>query len=127
MLRAEEEEMAANPVVPSTQLTLELQKTPTENLIRCAGRITSATTEQLQGMVRGLIPEKKPIVLDFTNTSYVDSSGLGALVGLYITCRKGSAPLKLVNLTPRLKDLFTMTNLAPIFEGHDDMLGHTPD
>ena len=27
----------------------------------------------------------------------------------------------------RIKDLFTMTNLAPIFEGHDDMLGYTPD
>jgi anti-sigma B factor antagonist len=119
--------MAANPVVPSAQINLETQKTPTENIIRCGGKITAATTEQLQAVVRGLIPEKKRIVLDLTNTSYMDSSGLGSLVGLYVSCKKGGAPLKLVNLTPRLKDLFTMTNLAPIFEGHDDLLGHTPD
>ena len=118
--------MAATPV-PSAQLNLEIRKAPTEITIRCAGKITAATAEQLQAAVRGLIPEKKRIVLDLTNTSYVDSSGLGALVGLYISCKKGGAPLKLVNLTPRLKDLFTMTNLAPIFEGHDDLLGHTPD
>ena len=48
-------------------------------------------------------------------------------MGLYVSCRRGGSPLKLINLTPRIKDLFTMTNLAPIFEGHDDLLGHTPD
>jgi anti-sigma B factor antagonist len=119
--------MAANPVVPSPQLNLETQRTPTETIIRCGGKISAATTGQLQATVRGLIPEKKRIVLDLTSTTYVDSSGLGSLVSLYVSCRKGGAPLRLVNLTPRLKDLFTMTNLAPIFEGHDDLLGHTPD
>ena len=119
--------MAANPVVPTAQINLETQKTPTENIIRCSGRITSATNEQLQTVVRGLIPEKKRIVLDMAGASYVDSSGLGSLVGLYVSCKNGGAPLKLINLTPRLKDLFTMTNLTPIFEGHDDLLGRTPD
>ena len=119
--------MAANPAVPSAPINLETQKTPSETIIRCSGKITAATSDQLQTLVRGLIPDKKRIVLDLTSTNYVDSSGLGTLVGLYVSCKKGGAPLKLVNLTPRLKDLFTMTNLAPIFEGHDDLLGHTPD
>lgn len=119
--------MAANPAVPTPQLNLQTEKTPSETIIRCSGRIVSATIDQLQAAVRELIPDKKRIVLDLTNTSFVDSSGLGALVGLYVSGRRGGAPLKLVNLTPRLKDLFTMTNLAPIFEGHDDLLGHTPD
>ena len=119
--------MAANPAVPVPLLSLEVQETPAENFIRCSGRITAATNQQLESTVRGLVPEKKRIVLDLTNTSYIDSSGLGALVGLYVSCRRGGSPLKLINLTPRIKDLFTMTNLAPIFEGHDDMLGHTPD
>jgi anti-anti-sigma factor len=119
--------MAANPAVPGPQLNLQTEKTPTETIIRCSGKIVSATTEHLQAAVRELIPDKKRIVLDLTNATYVDSSGLGALVGLYVSCRRGGAPLKLINLTPRLKDLFTMTNLAPIFEGHDDMIGYTPD
>ncbi|MBZ5568143.1 MAG: STAS domain-containing protein [Acidobacteriia bacterium] len=119
--------MAANPAVPVPLLSLEVQKTPTENIVRCSGKITSATNEQLQSTVRGLAPEKKRIVLDLTNTSFIDSSGLGALVGLYVSCRHAGSRLKLINLTPRLKDLFAMTNLAPIFEGHDDLLGHTPD
>jgi anti-anti-sigma factor len=119
--------MAANPVAPVPQLDLEVHKTPTENLIRCNGKITSTTTAQLESTVRGMVPEKKRIVLDLTSTTYIDSSGLGALVGLYVSCRRGGSQLKLINLTPRLRDLFTMTNLAPIFEGQEDLLGHTPD
>ena len=118
--------MAANPVRPAVQLNLETRKTPTENIVRCGGRITAATTEQLQAVVRALIADKKRIVLDLTNTNYLDSTGLGSVVGLYVACKKGGSPLKLVNLTPRLKDLFTMTNLASMFESHDDASGPTP-
>ncbi len=119
--------MAANPAVPTPTLSLETEKKPSETVIHCNGRIVSGTVEQLQSEVRNLIPDKKRIVLDLTAVSFLDSSGLGALVGLYVSCKRGGAPLKLVNLTPRLKDLLTMTGLAPIFEGHDDMLGYTPD
>ncbi len=119
--------MAANPAVPNPTLSLDTDKKASENLIRCSGRIVSGTVEQLQTAVHELIPEKKPIVLDLTATSFLDSSGLGALVGLKVSCKRSGAPLRLVNLTPRLKDLFTMTGLAPIFEGHDELLGQTPD
>jgi anti-anti-sigma factor len=119
--------MAANSAVPTPQLNLQTEKTPTENIIRCGGRIVSATTEHLHATVRELIPDKKPIVLDLTNASYVDSSGLGALVGLYVTCKRGGSELQLINLTQRLKDLFRLTNLAAVFKGHDDTFGRTPD
>jgi anti-sigma B factor antagonist len=119
--------MAANPATPTPELKLETEKTSKGTVIHCTGRIVSATTEQLQNAVRGLIPDNKWLVLDLTNASYVDSSGLGTLVGLYVSCKRGGCELKLVNLTQRLKDLFRMTNLASIFEGHDDLLGHTPD
>ena len=51
--------MAANPAVPVPLLSLEIQKTPTENFIHCSGRITADTNEQLQSTVREMVPEKK--------------------------------------------------------------------
>ena len=118
--------MAAIPL-PTPELELETVKAPEETLIRCTGRITSTTSSTLQTTVRGIIPETKRVVLDLTDVSYMDSSGLGALVGLYLSARRQHCELKLINLNQRLKELFRITRLASVFEGHEDMLGMTPD
>jgi len=77
--------------------------------------------------VRSLIPETKCVVLDLTNVSYMDSSGLGAVAGLYFSAKRQNSKLKLINLNQCLKELFRLTNLASVFEGHEEFLGHTPD
>ncbi len=118
--------MAANPTSGS-ELTIETTKNADETVARCAGRITSTTSGQLQSTVRDLMPGTKSLVLDLSDVAYMDSSGLGAIVGLYISAKRQGCALKLVNLNQRLKELFRITKLATIFEGHEDMLGYTPD
>jgi anti-sigma B factor antagonist len=118
--------MAANPIRIS-ELNLETVKTPDETIVHCSGKITSGTSAQLQTTVRGLIPETKCVVLDLTDVSYMDSSGLGAIVGLYLSAKRQDRVLKLINLNQRLKELFRITQLASVFKGHEDFLGYTPD
>jgi anti-sigma B factor antagonist len=118
--------MVAEPI-PLPELNLETERTPEQTLVRCSGRITSTTSASLQGAVRGLIPEGKPIVLDLTGVSHMDSSGLGALVSVYVSAKRQKCQIKLVNIGPRLQQLFRLTKLASVFEGHDEYLGLTPD
>ena len=118
--------MAANPI-PIPELQLETVRTPEETLVRCSGRITSTSSGILQTAVRSLIPETKRIVVDLTDVTHMDSSGLGAVVGIYLSARRQQRELKLINLNQRLKELFRITNLAKVFEGHEEMLGMTPD
>jgi anti-sigma B factor antagonist len=118
--------MAANPV-PLSDLQFEVVKSPKEILVRCSGRINSATSSNLQSTVRSLIPETDHLVLDLTDVAYMDSSGLGAVVSVYLSAKRQGCELRLINLNQRLKELFRLTKLAKIFEGHEDMLGMTPD
>jgi anti-sigma B factor antagonist len=118
--------MAANPI-PLPELNLKTARAPEETVVHCSGRITSTTSGTLQTAVRALIPDGKPIVLDLTNVNYMDSSGLGALVSVYLSAKRQHCRLKLVNVGPRLQQLFRLTKLASVFEGHDDFLGWTPD
>ncbi len=118
--------MAANPI-PISELTFEVIRTPDETLVRCSGRIVSKTAWDFQSTVRGLIPETGRIVLDLTDVSYMDSTGLGALVSVYLSAKRQDCELKVINLNQRLKELFRLTKLTEIFEGHEDMLGMTPD
>ena len=111
----------------SPELKIDVEKTPTGTTVRCAGRITSSTSESLKSAVRPLIPDTPRIVIDLTNVSFLDSSGLGAIVGFWVSAKRAKHQLKLANANQRIVDLFLMSNLAPIFEGHDDYLGVTPD
>jgi anti-anti-sigma factor len=84
--------------------------------IHCHGRLVSQTAGQLKELVKPLIPEGGRIVLDFSDLVYLDSSGLGALVGLKVSAlHQGLVKLELENLSPRLKDLLTMTSLTQLF------------
>ena len=118
--------MAANPI-PISELNLEIVRTQEEIVVRCSGRISSGTSPQLQTTVRELIPQTQCIVLDLTDVSYMDSSGLGMVVGLFLSAKRQHCGLKLINLNQRLQDLFRITNLAAVFKGHEDFLGMTPD
>jgi len=112
--------MAASPAVPTSELQLSTEKKSEETIVRGAGKITSATADLLQSTIRGLIPGAKRIVLDLTDVNYVDSSGLGALVTVYMAASRANCDLELANPKQRIRDLFKVTNLASVFEGHGE-------
>ena len=62
---------------------------------------------------------RKQIVLNMGNVSFVDSTGLGALVATYVTAKNNSGQIRLVNLTKRLHDLLVISKLVNVFETFD--------
>jgi anti-sigma B factor antagonist len=84
--------------------------------IKCHGRLTSESAGELKEGVKPIILSGGRIVIDCTDLSYLDSSGLGALVGLKVTAvREGCCRLELVNLSPRVQELLRITNLTQLF------------
>jgi anti-sigma B factor antagonist len=57
-------------------------------------------------------------VLDLAEINYIDSSGLGALVSVYLAAGRAQGVLELVNLKPRIRDLFELSRLQAVFESH---------
>ncbi len=116
--------MAADPVVPAPSFHLETKKSGDTVTVLCYGRVVSDTTLILQNEVRQLIhqPEFKTIILDLSDVNYMDSSGIGALVGLFVTSKRAGKKLRLINLKERIKDLLRVSNLLNIFEGYGESL-----
>ena len=85
-------------------------------VVACHGRLTSEHAPQLRSKVQTLLTGEKHIVLDFQGVTFMDSSGLGALVTLYVSCRTRSCKLELINLSGALRTLLGMTNLLSLFE-----------
>jgi anti-sigma B factor antagonist len=63
-----------------------------------------------------LIPGSKRIVLDLTDLGYMDSSGLGSIIGLYVSVKTAGGRLEVINLSARVRQLFSITNVLSLFE-----------
>jgi anti-sigma B factor antagonist len=87
-----------------------------------SGRITLGEgSVQLREAIRDLISKGlKNILLNLGDVNYIDSSGLGELVGAYTTAKNQGAALKLLNLTRKVKDVLQLTKLYTVFDIYDD-------
>ncbi len=108
--------MAANPVAPSSPLQIQVRRSGDEVLVLCTGRLTSDTSSLLKAQIKPFISQARRVVLDLENLNYMDSSGLGSLVGLYASAKSNGCELKLVKLGPRIKELLRITKLITVFE-----------
>jgi len=75
----------------------------------------------LREAVRNALDEgAKKILLNLGDISYIDSSGIGALVGAYTMVNNQGGQLKLLNVTQKVYDLLQITQLITVFEIFDD-------
>ena len=75
---------------------------------------------QVKERIKDLLADGQTrILLNLGDVSYIDSAGLGALIGSYTTCKREGAQLKLVNLTRRIQDLLSITKLITVFDTYE--------
>jgi len=83
--------------------------------VTCHGRLLSENSSELKELVKPLLPLGGRIVIDLSDVSHIDSSGLGALVGLKISAvKQGMVILQFVNMAPRVLELMRMTHVAEL-------------
>jgi anti-sigma B factor antagonist len=62
----------------------------------------------------------RKFVLNLSNVSKIDSSGVGELITSYASLRNRQGDIKLLNLPKATKDLLQMTKLLTVFDSFDD-------
>ena len=91
-------------------------------ILDISGRITLGDeTGMLRDAVRALLSKGiKKIVLNLAEVSYIDSTGVGELVGSLMSVRNQGGDLKLMNLTQKVKDVVNVTKLYTVFDIKED-------
>lgn len=82
-----------------------------------AGESTGALRERLSALIAA---GKSRLILNLAEVSYIDSSGLGALVMCFSSARRAGGTMKLVHLSRRTVELIVLTRLETVFEVYDD-------
>jgi len=106
----------------SMSLTIETREVARVTILDVHGRIVLGDEiGDLRDAVRNLLADgKKKIILNLADVDYIDSSGVGELVGCYTTVRNAGGELKLLNLSQKVQDVLHVTKLYTVFDIRND-------
>jgi len=77
-------------------------------------------TSEIHEKVKELIGQgAKKVVADVDKVSWMNSTGLGALIGAMSSLRNAGGDLKLARITENVENLFVITKLVTIFDTFD--------
>ncbi|MDE3052651.1 MAG: STAS domain-containing protein [Gemmatimonadota bacterium] len=87
------------------------------SIVEIDGQLIVGNRQELkQKMLEALEAGARKLLVDFTKTGYIDSSGLGVLVSLSKKIREQGGELRLAALNEDLRTLFELTKLDTLFQ-----------
>jgi len=85
-----------------------------------SGEIDLYNAPEIKDIVNKLIEQKKySVVINLKEVTYIDSSGIGALISSLSNLKKYQGGLKIINVFASVKKVFELTKLTSFFEIYD--------
>jgi len=92
-------------------LIIRVRRGPGHSVLTAAGEIDSATVTRLREQLFALAEEGRPVIADLDQVSFIDATGLGALVGAARRAAAHGASLHVVCARPQTRKLVQLTEL----------------
>ena len=103
-------------------LSLETRQENDRTVVEVGGEIDVYTAPKLRECISGLVDDgQRQIIVDLEQVEFMDSTGLGVLVGALKRVRTVEGNLDLVCTQERLLKIFRITGLAKVFVIHDSV------
>lgn len=97
-------------------MSFSLERTDDILIVTVEGQLVVTNRQEFKQSILDAVEQGvRLVVVDFTSSGYIDSSGLGALVSLSRRLREGGGDLRLVGLNEDLRTLFELTRLDALF------------
>ncbi len=101
---------------PPPVFTLEILTQEDAKEVRCHGRLTSLAAPEFKVRVKALMAETPRLTLDLGDVAFMDSSGLGAVVSIYVSAKGAHCDLRVVKLSKQVRKLLGVAHLLSMFE-----------
>src|SRR5262245_33375564 len=86
-------------------------------VVRTAPRLNMVTAQRLTAMVGELVANGHArVVIDLSDTAFIDSSGLGALVSCLKKTRQAGGDLRIAGPTAQVEMVLDLTNLNRVLQ-----------
>lgn len=89
---------------------------PAVKVVQPSGILDGTKSNQFRQQICASAEQAKIILIDFQDVTFMDSSGLGALVLSFKTVRSSGTQVFLCSLNEQIKMLFELTNVDRVFK-----------
>ncbi|MBX3314460.1 MAG: STAS domain-containing protein [Actinobacteria bacterium] len=97
------------------------------SVLRVGGEVDVATAPRLREQLIALVNDQRfLLVVDLTDVDFIDSTGLGVLIGALKRVRSRDGDLHLVCNEPRILRVFEITGLDQVFRIHETLDAAVP-
>lgn len=102
------------------------QLAPTTVRIACQGRFTMVSAPQFRRHLDEVLDDGSTrVVVDLAETSFIDSSGLGALIAGLKRARQAGGDLRIARAPEQVRMVLGLTNLDRVLRPHEDLVSAT--
>ena len=103
-------------------LKSRIRTAPSVTILALEGNVTlGEASASLRDAIRNVIHAgAQNLLIDLGGVDYIDSAGLGELIGAYATGTSRGVTIKLLNLQKKVKGLMQITHLLTVFEVFDN-------
>lgn len=102
------------------RLSLETRDVGRVTIVRCKGRLVAGgEAEALREHIKWLLRDRRAIVLHLGEVAFIDSSGLGTMVGTLSSTRQARGDLKLCDLPEHVRKVLQLSHLTQLFDAHE--------
>lgn len=89
-------------------------------LLECVGNLDIHNAQEIVAEAQRLLESSRYLMLDFSRLSFLDSSALGALVGLANQARSQGGDIWFIAVPERVRGILRLTRLDQFFEIYED-------
>ena len=91
------------------------------HVVEVQGEIDVYASPRVKEMINELIEQGRfNLIIDLEGVRYIDSTGLGVLIGALKKVREHEGRILLICTNPQIKKIFNITGLVKIFEIYKD-------
>lgn len=101
------------------KVEIAAEKTNAGFLLKLKGDVDMNSSSEVRGALGDIFRNAKgakALFIDLSQVRYMDSSGIAILVEAMQTCMKEGSRLRLLDLSPAVRDVFELARLASVFE-----------
>jgi anti-sigma B factor antagonist len=109
-------------ILPLELLRMDITKRSKDDVVilDIAGEIDLYNAPEIKDIINGLIEEQNfNVIINLEKVTYIDSSGIGALISSLSNLKKYQGGLKIINVYASVRKVFELTKLTSFFDIYD--------